>query len=132
MTTKLFTALALSLVFLPLASSVHAQGCIAGAACKPPTPTATTSPEDPTPTVCFFTSTDFKGMRFCESGQRSVLTVPAEWRDSIKSITVGDRTEVRVCPEFTLKGECGLIGRDIEELQPGLFDQVYSYDIGKS
>ncbi len=132
MIKQLSAAFALSLVLLPLASRAYAQ-CVAGRPCRTPTTTATaTAPADPTPTVCFFTSTNFKGPRFCESGQRSVFTVPAEWRDSIKSITVGDRTEVRICPEFTLKGDCGLIGRDTDELQRGLFDQVYSYAIDKT
>ena len=125
MKKSIVTATALALAFLPLADGAFAQKCRPGKYCPP----ASASSSIPTPEVCFYTATEYKGLFFCETGTRSVATIPAQWRNKIKSITVGDHTTVRLCPDDVLQGDCAVIGQDTAKLEPGLFNQVQSYDI---
>ncbi len=121
------TAMALGLAFLPLADSAFAQplpgpnNFLPGA--------VSSEPEVPLPVVCFYTAPNFKGLYFCESGTRTVSTVPVRWRNKIESIAVSDHAVVRVCPANVLQGNCSMIGGDIIKLEPGLLDHVYSYAI---
>lgn len=121
-----FIAMALGLAFLPLADGAYAQACTAGANFCPQ---SSSGPEVPVPKVCFYTAPDFKGLFFCEAGLRTVSTVPPQWRNKIKSITVGDNTAVQICPADVLQGNCNLIDRNTAKLERGLFNHVHSYDI---
>ena len=126
MKKNIVAAIALALAFLPLADSAYAQANVAG---KPNRPQASNDSVVPTPKVCFYTATNHKGLFFCETGVRSVSMVPAQWRNQIKSITVSDNTTVRVCSADILQENCTVIGKDVEKLEPGLFNKVRSYDI---
>ncbi len=122
MKRSIITAIALGMALLSLTDGAYAQPCGLDRKC-----TTSSQPEVPVPEVCFYTGTNFKGLHFCEAGMRTVATVPAQWRNKIKSITVSEQAEVRVCPAFTLQGNCSVFDRDIKELAPGLFKHVYSY-----
>lgn len=79
------------------------------------------------PAVCFFTEVDFGGRYFCERGRRTVNEVDERWRDFIKSIEVRDGASVKICSEFNREGVCSNIDVNKPELEPDLFNHVYSY-----
>ena len=79
------------------------------------------------PAVCFFTEVDFGGRYFCERGCRTVNEVDERWRNAIKSIEVRDGASVKICSEFDRNGVCSNIDTNKPELEPDLFNHVYSY-----
>jgi len=79
------------------------------------------------PAVCFFTEVDFGGRYFCEHGRRTVNEVDERWRNAIKSIEVRDGASVKICSEFDRNGVCSNIDANKPELEPDLFNHVYSY-----
>ena len=130
MNKTLATAFALALTFIPVAESVSAQQqhCTPGRNCV-----GTSGNRDyDVPKVCFFAEQDFKGDYFCESGMRSVSSVPKEWRHAIKSVTIEGHTAARLCNADILQGDCNIFSRDIRKLEPDLFNHVYSYDIRRT
>lgn len=135
MKRSLMTAIALGLAFLPVADSAYAQCSPNSIACVPSrTPPGTTThtstqPEVPVPVVCFYAAENYKGIFFCEAGMRTVKTVPPQWRNNIKSLTVGDHTAIRICAKDVLQGFCDTIDRNTKKLEPGLINHVHSYDI---
>ncbi len=124
MNTRILTAFVLSLALTPIASAAYAQAACPNQRC----------PSDPAPTlptaqICFYSGEAQTGTFFCESGQRSVAAVPAQWRSRIKSLGIGDHSSVRVCSKQTLGGTCEQYDKNIDTLPKGLLNHVYSYDI---
>ena len=128
---KTLAALALALTLIPVAESVSAQSALTHATVNR-LPLSSSSREYDVPKVCFFAEQDFRGDYFCESGMRSVSSVPKIWRHAIKSVTIEGHTAARLCNADILQGDCNIFSRDIRKLDPTLFNHVFSYDIRRT
>lgn len=92
------------------------------------TPSSPTASSAPVPQVCFYTQPNFGGNYYCESGLRRVNEVDPKWRDRIASVRVMS-AEIEICPEFNRDGECTRLDENTSELEPGLFNHLYSFKI---
>jgi len=74
-----------------------------------------------------FTEINFGGRYFCEAGSRTDNAVDAKWKNRIQSIEVRDGASVQICSQTNRQGECTNITSSDPELDPPLFNHVYSF-----
>ncbi|MCF6344612.1 MAG: peptidase inhibitor family I36 protein [Devosiaceae bacterium] len=87
-----------------------------------------TTPDSPSPQVCFYTGEGYTGNWYCESGDRTVSKVDkAPWKNNIESIKFINGASVKIYNEYNRMGDYKLIERNTKELSVEFFNKVKSY-----
>lgn len=88
--------------------------------------------------ICFYSRTNYRGHRFCESSFRSKNKVSHNWRHKIKSVRIHRNghqgrhsPSIRLCNDYRGNGYCKTFYKGSPKLNERLYRHVYSYNISQ-